>query len=138
MNNIKKYNEQRQGWDILASGSATGISTTNPKFLNEGEAIISVDTAMERLRDDLSLAQGNISWLALHGGGGSGGSGGSGGNVGQELTTTITVNGKSSGEDVIMGTDGLLITFSDISVKYNNMIVKSCQLLSPSITILPR
>lgn len=119
MNNIKKYNEQRQGWDILASGSATGISTTNPKFLNEGEAIISVDTAMERLRDDLSLAQGNISWLALHGGGGSGGNGGSSGNVGQELTTTITVNGKSSGKDVIMGTDGLVITFSDISVKYN-------------------
>jgi hypothetical protein len=50
--------------------------------LNEGETIISVDTAMERLRDDLSLAQGNISWLALHGGGGSGGSGGSGGNIG--------------------------------------------------------
>lgn len=118
MNNIKKYNEAKQNWDIVASNSATGIGTTNPKFLKDGENIISVDTAMERLKDDLTIAQGNISWLALHGGGGSG----TGGVVtpGEtEVTTVITVNDKPTDSQLIMDQTGLQVKLSNLSVKYN-------------------
>lgn len=119
MNNIKKYNESKRTWDIVASNDAKGIGTTNPKFLKDGENIISVDTAMERLKDDLTVAQGNISWLALHGGGGSG-SGGGGTTPGDtEVNTTITVNDKSTGSQIIMDQGGLQIKLSDLSVKYN-------------------
>nr|DAK09204.1 MAG TPA: hypothetical protein [Crassvirales sp.] len=119
MNNIKKYNESKRTWDIVASNDAKGIGTTNPKFLKDGENIISVDTAMERLKDDLTVAQGNISWLALHGGGGSG-SGGGGTTPGDtEVNTTITVNDKPTGSQIIMDQGGLQIKLSDLSVKYN-------------------
>jgi len=74
------------------SNDAKGISLTNPKMLKDNESVISVDTAIERLKDDLSIAKGNISWLALHGGGGSGGGGGTTPS-GEELSVAIKVNG---------------------------------------------
>lgn len=119
MNNIKKYNESKRNWDIIASNNAKGIGTTNPKLLKDGETIVSVDTAMERLKDDLTIAQGNISWLALHGGGGSG-SGGGGNTPGDtEVTTTITVNDKQTDAQIIMDQSGLQIKLSNLTVKYN-------------------
>nr|DAJ27669.1 MAG TPA: neurotoxin [Crassvirales sp.] len=106
MNNLKKFNTDRSKWEILMSNDAKGVSLTNPKMLKANESVISVDTAIERLKDDLSIAQGNISWLALHGGGGSGGGGGTVPS-GEELSVTIKVNNKESNSTINMGEDGL-------------------------------
>lgn len=118
MNNLKKFNTDRSKWEVLMSSDAKGVSLTNPKMLKENESVISVDTAIERLKDDLSIAQGNISWLALHGGGGSGGGGGTAPS-GEELTVTIKVNNKESNSTINMGEDGLQVNVDGISVKYN-------------------
>lgn len=118
MNSIKKYNVSNSNWDIISSNDAKGIGTTNPKLLQNEETIVSVDTAMERLKTDLDTAKSNIAWLAIHGGGGSGGGGGTT-TAGKELTTTISVNGQASGSQVVMGKNGLQITFSGLDIKYN-------------------
>lgn len=118
MNNLKKFNTDRSKWEILMSSDAKGVSLSNPKMLKANESVISVDTAIERLKDDLSVAQGNISWLALHGGGGSGGGGGTVPS-GEELSVTIKVNNKESNSTINMGEDGLQVNVEGISVKYN-------------------
>ena len=118
MNNLKKFNTDRSKWEILMSSDAKGVSLSNPKMLKANESVISVDTAIERLKDDLSVAQGNISWLALHGGGGSGGGGGTT-PAGEELSVTIKVNNKESNSTINMGEDGLQVNVEGISVKYN-------------------
>mgnify|MGYP003299724691 CR=1 FL=1 len=99
------------------SSDAKGVSLSNPKMLKANESVISVDTAIERLKDDLSIAQGNISWLALHGGGGSGGGGTT--PSGEELSVTIKVNNKASNSTISIGEDGLQVNVEGISVKYN-------------------
>ena len=118
MNNLKKFNTDRSKWEILMSNDAKGISLTNPKMLKDNESVISVDTAIERLKDDLSIAKGNISWLALHGGGGSGGGGGTTPS-GEELSVAIKVNGQDSNSTISIGEDGLQVNIDGISVKYN-------------------
>lgn len=118
MNNLKKFNTDRSKWEILMSSDAKGVSLTNPKMLKANESVISVDTAIERLKDDLSVAQGNISWLALHGGGGSGGGGGTVPS-GEELSVTIKVNNKETNSTINIGEDGLQVNIEGISVKYN-------------------
>ena len=84
--------------------AASELTTT--KLLNSDETVISVDKALERLRDDMTTAQKNISWLALHGGGGSGGGGGS---STTEATCVITVNDLATGGAVAMDNSGLRI-----------------------------
>lgn len=118
MNNLKKYNPQKSKWDIITSSDAKGISLSNPKMLKGEEKVISVDTAIERLKDDLSVAQGNISWLALHGGGGSGGGGGVAPS-GEELAITFKVNGLADNSEVNLDANGLKIDVEGVSVKYN-------------------
>ena len=112
MSNIKKYDENLKKWVVVSSDAATGIKTTNTKLLNSDETVISVDKALERLRDDMTTAQKNISWLALHGGGGSGGGGGS---STTEATCVITVNDLATGGAVAMDNSGLRITLGSQS-----------------------
>jgi len=112
MSNIKKYDENLKKWVVVSSDAATGIKTTNTKLLNSDETVISVDKALERLRDDMTTAQKNISWLALHGGGGSGGGGGS--SI-TEATCVITVNDLATGGAVAMDNSGLRITLGSQS-----------------------
>lgn len=33
--NLKKYNKTTNSWDIIASGNASGISVTDPRFTQE-------------------------------------------------------------------------------------------------------
>ena len=60
MSNIKKQNSNGK-WDVLASGKATGIAVTNPKLLQEGETIDSVDGVLEKHQDAIDKLQHNVS-----------------------------------------------------------------------------
>lgn len=113
MSNIKKQNSNGE-WDILASGKATGIAVTNPKLLQEGEVIDSIDGVLEKHQDAIDKLQHNVSWLAKHGGGGSGGSGGS--DI-TEATCDITVNDQLTGSDILIDENGLKISLTNINVK---------------------
>ena len=101
MANFKKKNPETGQWETWASGSASGIYSVNPKLLKDADQeYISVEEALQRDREDIELMQKNISWLALHGGGGSGFGGGSdatnsiefvyNGNVVDAITVTST------------------------------------------------
>ena len=116
MSNIKKQNSNGK-WDVLASGKATGIAVTNPKLLQEGETIDSVDGVLEKHQDAIDKLQHNVSWLAKHGGGGSGGSGGGGGSDITEATCDITVNDQLTGSDILIDENGLKISLTNISAK---------------------
>ena len=113
MSNIKKQNSNGE-WDVLASGKATGIAVTNPKLLQEGEVIDSVDGVLEKHQDAIDKLQHNVSWLAKHGGGGSGGGGGS--DI-TEATCDITVNDQLTGSDILIDENGLKISLTNISAK---------------------
>lgn len=115
MGNIKKQNPNGN-WDVLASGRATGIAVTNPKLLQEGETINSVDRVLEKHQDAIDKLQHNVSWLAKHGGGGSGGSGGGGSNI-TEATCDITVNDQLTGNSILIDENGLKISLTNISAK---------------------
>ena len=116
MSNIKKQNSNGE-WDVLASGKATGIAVTNPKLLQDGETIDSVDGVLEKHQDAIDKLQHNVSWLAKHGGGGSGGSGGGGDSDVTEATCDITVNDQLTGSNVLIDENGLKISLTNISVK---------------------
>ena len=126
MSNIKKQNSNGE-WDVLASGKATGIAVTNPKLLQEGEVINSVDGVLEKHQDAIDKLQHNVSWLAKHGGGGSGGSGGGGGSDITEATCDITVNDQLTGSDILIDENGLKISLTNISAKVTkpwNVVVR--------------
>ena len=72
--NFKKFNPETQEWEVIASGNASGISSTNPRFLN-GKSAVSVDEALTQLDNKISDLKSNIAWLAQYGGGGGGGGG---------------------------------------------------------------
>lgn len=114
MSNIKKQNANGD-WDVLASGKATGISVTNPKLLDEGNTVESVDSVLEKHQDAIDKLQHNVSWLAKHGGGGSGGSGS--GSDSTEATCTISVNGEASGASILVDEGGLRISLDNLSAK---------------------
>ena len=91
---------------------------TNPKLLQDGETIDSVDGVLEKHQDAIDKLQHNVSWLAKHGGGGSGGSGGGGGGSDvTEATCDITVNDQLTGSDILIDENGLKISLTNISVK---------------------
>ena len=82
---------------------------------------------MEALVQDSKILKGNVSWLALHGGGGSGGSGGGGGNV--QADGVIYVNGDVETNSAITRKDSESLSFvvkagpSGISYEWNYTVV---------------
>ena len=115
--NIRTKNKDTGKWEIAASGNAVGISSTNPNFLEEGENVISVDEAMNRLNEKIKKLERNVSWLALYGGSGSGS--GSGGGMGDAIFT-ITNATQSQGSNVVY-TSAEKVTLSYlITAKRNN------------------
>lgn len=120
MSNIKKQNSNGN-WDVLASGRATGIAVVNPKLLEEGESINSVDEVLERHQDAIDKLQHNVSWLAKHGGGGSGGSGGGSGSDVTEATCDITVNDQPTGSNILIDENGLKVSLTNISAKVTKL-----------------
>ena len=51
INTVYKWDQTSQKWIIVCSNSALGIKTTNSKLLNQGEQVISIDVALERIKD---------------------------------------------------------------------------------------
>ena len=64
MANIK-IKDKNGNWITIASGNANGIATSNP---NE-----SVEDVLTEHSNKIAKLERNVSWLALHGGGGAGG-----------------------------------------------------------------
>ena len=77
---LKKYNQETKNWDPII-GDASTIYTKNPLLTQktEGEQM-SIDEILLQNRQEIDALQHNVSWLALHGGGGSG-TGGAGGDT---------------------------------------------------------
>ena len=63
MANIKIFDRTLGKWRVLASGKATGISTSNPIVLRNGEEVISVDIALARLYEKSVTYDGYFAWL---------------------------------------------------------------------------
>ena len=114
--NIRTKNKDTGKWEIAASGNAVGISSTNPNFLEEGENVISVDEAMNRLNEKIKKLERNVSWLALYGG--SGGGSGSGGS--SDTVFTITNASLIQGSNVVYtSTEKVTLNYL-ITAKRNN------------------
>lgn len=92
----KGYNKETEQYEVIASTDAKVIesrSDTLAQYLGkEGDSddSVNVEEVLEKVAQDMKTAQGNIAWLALHGGGGSGEGGGGGGTV---ASGEIKVNG---------------------------------------------
>jgi len=73
MSIVKKYNNELGQWEPVASDDATGIFTNNTRLtgLTDG-GDLSVEDVLLRHENKFEKIEKNISWLALHGGGGSG------------------------------------------------------------------
>ena len=106
----KKHNGQ--SWEVFGSGEAVDIAVRSPKIVKEGEEMISVETALERVEDRLDKQDKNIAWLTKYGGGGSG-SGGGGGSI-TEATGVLYVNSMLTGNDVVMDNNGLEIQLNEV------------------------
>lgn len=103
MSIIRKYNTKTKQWEVVASSNASDISVRSEALLDESQNETNVETVLQKFNDDIKTLKGNVSWLAEHGGGGSG----SGGDT--TIEATIKINGKESGETIILDTKGLII-----------------------------
>lgn len=123
MGDIKIKNDKGE-WVVVAAGDSKGISTKNPKLIEDDSVnITNIDKVLESHKDKIDRLERNVSWLALHGGGG--GTGGGGGITPSEVTCNIKVNDLSTNNTVILSKDGLTIKLDDISVNATkNWIVK--------------
>lgn len=126
---IRKYNEVEKRWEVVSTSEASTVSVRSEKLLPEGQIETNVEQVLIDMKDDISLMKGNISWLALHGGGGSGG--GSGGTV----TGDVLVNGYKTGAEIVFDENqNLTITVqaSNSSLKWDitassTKVIKSTQ-----------
>ena len=75
--NLKKYNEITNNWDIIASGNASGVAVTDPRFVQEEGVQESVNDVLVYLDDKIEQTRRNLSWVVQNGtiGGGGGGTG---------------------------------------------------------------
>ena len=73
---VRKY-QPGKGWSDIASDDAQGIYTDHPILTSDPEGKSIEDVLIEQ-QSDIELLKKNVSWLALHGGGGYGAGGGTG------------------------------------------------------------
>lgn len=107
--NLKIKNKETGEWEVAASGNLSGISSNNPRFLKEGEVVISADELVNRIDDKVGKLERNVSWLAIYGGSGSGSGGGD-----EEASIVITNASQNQGANMIYT--------SDVTVKLNYLI----------------
>lgn len=137
MPTLNKFEDNQ--WRSVASTDASQITSNSPvlrEYLGlENSEVPDTEQVLESLIQDSKTLKGNVSWLALHGGGGSGGSGGGGGNV--QADGVIYVNNDVESGSAITKKDSESLTFtvkagvSGISyewnyiVQFNNVVIKS-------------
>lgn len=137
MPTLNKYEDGQ--WQSISSTDASQI-TSNSSVLREylgleESEIPDTEKVMEALVKDSKVLKGNVSWLALHGGGGSGGSGGGGGNV--QADGIIFVNNDIATGQAITRKDTEALSFTvkagesgisyewNYTVMFNDTILKS-------------
>ena len=121
MGTIRKFNKETNKWEVIATSDANTTSVRSEQLLPPGKTETNVEQVLIDMNDKMTTMEGNINWLALHGGGGSGGSGG--GNASAE----ITVNGKKDGEKIIFNDEeGLTIKVLSSSSLLKWKISASC------------
>lgn len=87
MTNIKKKINNK--WQVIATNNINNLICDNNQNINE---ILNTHTK------EIEKLQHNVSWLALHGGGGAG----TGGNTTSKVEATITVNGIANNSDNVI------------------------------------
>jgi hypothetical protein len=80
MSVLKRYNQNTQQWEPINKAPAVGVFTDNAVLTTNQDPVRSVEDILVQNRQELDLLRKNVSWLALHGGGGGFGSGGVSGN----------------------------------------------------------
>ena len=84
MAGIKIYNEETGKWDVVSSGDATGIRTSNPNLKDSKN----VEAAITELSKRVDNLKDNVKWMYLNGTIGGGGNGG-GTNAAKGVITLI-------------------------------------------------
>lgn len=140
MSTLNSYDSISQSWRVLGSTDASQIMSRNPKLGEYAgkEAIVPIENVLEKVIEDMKLAKGNISWLALHGGGGSGGGGSQ-----PTAEGTIKVNGLDKGASIIRKDSERLYfeveqpvtkTWSYV-VTFNGKVIKTGNIINGTVTI---
>lgn len=104
MSSIKKYvGGDKKEWVTFGETNIypNYLSNANNISVDFGECE-SVNSLLYSQQKDIEELKRNVSWLALHGGGGSGGSGGAGGNI-RKASCQITINDSSKEVSVSEG-----------------------------------
>lgn len=130
MSVVKKYNKSSDSWDIIASGDASGIYTNNGLLTDKTPK--SIEDILIEQQSEIDLLQHNVSWLALHGGGGSGAGGGA------DISASISVLSPTDDEtpvtNLVWNNDinHLIYKFSSntkttftVTVKLNNRVIQT-------------
>ena len=106
--NLKKYNKTTNSWDIIASGNASGISVTDPRFTQE-DIHESVNDVLVYLDDKIEQTRRNLSWVVQNGtiGGGGGGS-----------STEAMIKITNAGITTIDGVNYLYATSNSVTLNY--------------------
>lgn len=145
----KGYNKETEQYEVIASTDAKVIESRNDTLIQylgkeeEEEPSVNVEEVLEKVAEDMKTAQGNIAWLALHGGGGSGSGGGGGGTV---ASGEIKVNGNISTNPpapiIRKDSDRLYFIIEqsvvqswDYLVTFNGVTIKTGSVTSNQITI---
>lgn len=145
----KGYNKETEQYEVIASTDAKVIesrSDTLAQYLGkEGDSddSVNVEEVLEKVAQDMKTAQGNIAWLALHGGGGSGEGGGGGGTV---ASGEIKVNGniatnpsspiiRKDSERLYFIVEQSVVQSWDYLVTFNGVTIKTGTVTSNQITI---
>ncbi len=123
MGDIKIKNDKGE-WVVVASGDSKGISTKNPKLIEDDSInVTNIDEVLETHQEKIERLERNVSWLALHGGGG--GAGGGGSVIPSEVTCDIKVNTLPTNNTIVLSKDGLSVQLDNIpNTAIKNWIVK--------------
>ena len=145
----KGYNKETEQYEVIASTDAKVIESRNDTLIQylgkeeEEEPAVNVEEVLEKVAEDMKTAQGNIAWLALHGGGGSGGGGGGGGQVASgEIKVNGNITTNPSNPIIRKDSDRLyfiveqsIVQSWDYLVTFNGITIKTGTVTSNQITI---
>ena len=111
---LKIFDKESKKWVTVSSLKASEILVTDENFIEVDEKgnkeQPNVEKVLGDMKESINLAQSNIAWLALHGGGGASGGSGGGSGGGGSADGYITVNSiKSETGSVTLGDNGLYI-----------------------------
>lgn len=133
MGTLRTYNKDLGHWEVVSTTDASQVKSRSEQLVDyvggEESKEPDVQTILEKVVQDVNTAKGNISWLALHGGGGSGSGGGP-----TTATGTIKVNGNIESGNTLVRKETERLYFNveqevtqtwNYSVTFNNRVIKT-------------